>query len=128
MDEERILASKELLEQVPELSQIRDVMDELLLVYMKDRNSSLEITGPAASVLVSSAPELEIKMNIADAYAVLENKDSISIDSIKMAHKKKLINIDGNYYIDAAKILDINVDSQTCILAVGLKNSAKSVL
>jgi len=128
MDEERVLASEELLDQVPELSQMQSIMDELLLVYMKDCNSDLEITGPASSVLVSDAPEIEIKMSISSAYEVLQSKESISIDSIKMAHKKKLINIDGNYRIDAAKILDINVDSQTCILAIGLKNSEKRVL
>jgi hypothetical protein len=127
-DDSRILISKELVDQIPDFEQISGAVNEFLLFYAKDDSTGVEITGPISSVLFADDPEVEVKMNISDALFVLQHREKISISSLNMAHRKNIIKLEGNYNVHAAKILDVNVDQQSCVLALGLKSTKKEFL
>lgn len=124
MNEDKLMMSDELVGQVPDLEdeELNNLINNLVLVSMKDAASGIEISGPAAAILFSGEPEVEVKMNIAAAINVMANKSNLTkIDSVKVLHNGIVASIEGEFYVDLAKILDINVDEQTCLLALGLK-------
>ena len=127
-DESRILISNELVDQLPDIDQISGIIDELLLVYIRDDASGVEISGSASSLLFADDPEVEVKMSISGALDVLKNREKALFTSIKVAHNKNLIQLEGKYEIHAAKIFNVNVEEQSCILAVGLKQVKKDLL
>lgn len=130
MNDDKLMMSEELVGQVPELEdeEINKLINHLVLVSIEDGNTGLEIAGPAAAVLFSEEPELEIKMSIAAAVNVLVNKPRLNdIKSIKVLHEGVMASVEGDFYVDLAKILDINLDEQTCLLALGLKKNQADI-
>lgn len=124
MNEDKLMMSDELVGQVANLEdeELNKLISHLVLVSMKDASTEIEISGPAAAILFSGEPEVEIKMSISSAINVMANKSNLNrIDSIKVLHDGIVASIEGEFYVDLAKILDINVDEQTCLLALGLK-------
>lgn len=124
MNEDKLMMSDELVGQVANLEdeELNKLISHLVLVSMKDLSTEIEISGPAAAILFSGEPEVEIKMSISSAINVMANKSNLNrIDSIKVLHDGIVASIEGEFYVDLAKILDINVDEQTCLLAIGLK-------
>ena len=124
MNEDKLMMSDELVGQVANLEdeELNKLISHLVLVSMKDLSTEIEISGPAAAILFSGEPEVEIKMSISSAINVMANKSNLNrIDSIKVLHDGIVASIEGEFYVDLAKILDINVDEQTCLLALGLK-------
>ena len=47
--------------------------------------------------------------------------DDAKIKDIRLVHGNAVAVQEGEFYLDLAKILDINLDDQTCVFAIGLK-------
>ena len=124
MNDDTLIMSEELVGQIPDLDEenLGRLISNLIIVSIHDENTGFEISNPVSAILFSNEPEIEFKISIAEAINILTNKEKLhKIPSIKILHDNKVSIIEGEFYLDLAKILDINLNDQTCILALGLK-------
>lgn len=129
-DDNTLMMSEELLGQVPDLEgqNLNKLIANLIVASLRDENTGVEISGPVSAILSSDEPEIELKMNLTSAFNILANKEKLNkVQAIKVLHNGVVFVIEGSFYVDLAKILDINLNEQTCVLALGLKKNPSDI-
>ncbi len=120
----RILMSDVLKDKVPELES--DAVDELQNQYVHvvaDRRiggQQIPIAGLLVAVLFGAIPELDFKVELSEALITVK-ADQLSINSFELQHGDVTVPVPGPFYVKAARIQDIDVFNQTCVLSLQLQ-------
>jgi hypothetical protein len=125
MNNSNFLMSDELLSQIDLSEQVSSLISDFVLFYIRDDSNKIEISGPVFSTLFAEDPEVEVKVNLPTALKVLKHQKNLVFNDINIMHKEDLATVKGTFTIHAAKIFDIKVDQQSCILAIGFKRQSK---
>jgi hypothetical protein len=126
--DDRILASPELADQIPDiqLDQI-DILSTRMALVVADRvvaGKQLPITGILVSVLFDAKPEIEIKVQIDDALSVVEVQKQ-HFNSFEIHKGERVVPLAGPFTVTAARIQDIDVKTEMCVLSMQLERQAK---
>ena len=129
MNDSKIMMSKELLQQLPELSEesLTPALKSIALVYFHDEANDFELSGPVFSFAATEEPEIELKVDLKKAIDVLSKKDFLNFDRVSLLHKDAIINLEGSFCVFAARIFELDFEKQSCILMLWLKNNKKIV-
>jgi|GEM_PF-4136260 len=129
MNDSKIMVSEELLQQLPELNEesLSPMLRSIALVYFHDENNNFELSGPVFSFAAAEEPEVELKVDLNVAIDVLSKKDYLNFNRISLLHKDAVLNLEGSFYVFAARIFELDFEKQTCILMLWLKNNKKIV-
>jgi hypothetical protein len=128
-NDNRILASKELVGQIPD-AQIDDELERLasgMIMVVADRivdGKQLPITGVLSSVLFDNKPEIEIKMNTDDAFDVIEAQKQ-HFNTFELHKNERVVELKGPFLVTAARIQDIDSKTSMCVLALQLERPTK---
>lgn len=122
----RILMSDILKDQVPELES--DAVDELQKQYVHviaDRRiggQQVPIAGLLVAVLFDITPELEFRVELGEALATVK-AEQLSIHSFELQHGDVTVPVPGPFMVKAARIQDVDVFNQTCVLSLQLQRA-----
>jgi len=122
-NDSRILVSKELEGQIPDIEgSLSDYLFSAVCIYLKDSNASLELDGPITSFSISNEININMKMQIDKAFHIMKLKSILKFDDVNFILKDSSLKLNGDYTVQKAKMLDINVEDQECILELIIKS------
>lgn len=128
-NDSRILASKELVDQIPD-AQIDDELERLasgMIMVVADRivgKKQAPITGVLSSVLFDVKPEIEIKVNTDDAFDVVEAQEQ-HFNTFELHKEERIVSLKGPFLVTAARIQEIDPKTSMCVLALQLERLTK---
>lgn len=120
---DKMLMSEELRNQFGDGDEIGDVASNYVHVIADRRINGQPdpITGLLSSILFSKEPEIEFKVQLDEALRSVK-ESNVAFHNFELQHgSESSIKIPGPFIVVAARIQDIDVHSQTCILALHLK-------
>jgi|SRR5579885_790021 len=82
------------------------------------------VCGILRSVLFETEPELEFRVTLDDALAIVEAQ-SLQFLGFELQHDKRTIKCPGPFLIKGARIDDIDAPNGLCTLSLGLKRPAR---
>lgn len=129
-DPSRVLMSDMLKGQVPDLDS--EVFDNLagggiyVVIDRRVAGQQLPLSGVLRSVLFDEVPELEMRVELAEALAVVQANE-LSFEGVELQHgEKTTVQMPGPFKIKAARIQEIDVPNQLCVLALQLHRVKKA--
>ena len=129
-DPSRILMSDALRGQLPELeSEMAEHMQGQYVHVVADRRiggQQLPLAGLLRTVLFDTSPEIEFKVELAEALATVKAND-LSFGSFELQHgEETTLQMPGPFTVKAARIQEIDPMTQTCVLALQLQRVKKA--
>jgi len=127
----KTLASEELVDKLPnvQFDEIDTLSNRTVIVVVDrvvaGRQALIPITGILVSVLFDAKPEIEIKMFIDDAFDIVES-NSQHFNCFELHKGEKIIPLKGPFIVSAARIQDIDIKTQMCVLSMQLERAKKS--
>lgn len=128
-DPSKILMSETLKGQLPDLGD--EVFDNLanggIYVVMDRRVAKQQqpLAGVLRSVLFDVVPEVEMRVELAEALAVVQAQDLV-IEGVELQHgEETTVKMPGPFTVKAARIQEIDVPAQLCVLALQLQRVKK---
>lgn len=128
-DPSKILMSETLKGHLPELES--DEIDQLSSQYVHvvvDRwvaGTQVPLTGLLRSVLFGLEPELDIKVELPEALAVVKAQNLVIAGFELQYGEESTVEVPGPFTVKAARIDDINAQTQTCVLMLQLQRAKK---
>lgn len=129
-DTSRILMSDALQGQLADLTD--EAYDSLagagvyVIVDRRVGGQQLPLAGVLRSVLFDVTPELEMRVQLEEALAVVQATD-LTIGEVELQHgEKTTVKMPGPFTIKAARIEDIDVPGQLCVLLLQLHRVKKA--
>lgn len=115
--------------QLPELEsdEIDHLSDQYVHVIIDRRvaGQKVPLVGLLRSVLFDLEPELDVKVELTEALAVVKARD-LAIAGFELQHgEESTVEVPGPFTIKAARIEDINAQTQTCVLMLQLQRAKK---
>jgi len=131
-DATRILASESLRERLPDIEDGGDPFDQIagqavyVVIDRRIANQKKPLSGVLRSVLFGSEPELEVMVELSEALATVK-AEQLEFFGIELHHGEEMtVPMPGPWTIKAARIDDIDVVRQSCILGVQLTRVKKA--
>lgn len=128
-DVDRILMSDTLKDQVADVDPA--ALEELSAKYVHVvahrvvAGQQLPITGIMLSTLFDAKPEVELKVLVDDALDVIEAQDQ-HFDGFELHHGERIVPLKGPFKVVAARIQEVDVKTQMCVLLLQLERMKKA--
>lgn len=117
---------------LPDIDDGADPLDQLsgqavyVIVDRKIGGQSMPLSGLLRSVLFDSEPELEISIELSEALATVKAQDVV-LGGFEIHHgEDTTVNVPGPFFIKAARLQEIDVPRQICVLAMQLQRVKKA--
>lgn len=126
----KILMSESLRGQIPDVEDGGDPIDQLsgqavfAIVDRRIGGQAFPVSGLLRSVLFDSEPELEISIELHEALATVKAQ-SVLIGGFELHHGETTVEVPGPFEIKAARIQEIDVPRQLCVIAMQLQRVKK---
>ena len=88
-------------------------------------DTGLAVIGLLRTVLFETEPELEFRTTLDDALTVVSAK-SLQFQGFQLQYGDRTVDVPGPFLIKGARIDDISVGDQLCVLALGLKRPPRA--
>ncbi len=129
-DPSRILMSDTLRGQVLDLDNADDVDDlahrYVTVVAARRLAGQLNpMTGILRTVLFDIEPEIEFRVELSDAFDLVQ-ADKQTFDCFELHHGTRIVNLVGPFTAKAARIQEIDVRDQMCVIALHLNRTKRS--
>lgn len=126
----KVLMSETLKGQINELDQ--ELYDDLINngVFVTIKYQSItdkkEVSGVLRSVLFDETPELELRIEISSALSIVKT-NNLTISNFQLQHGEiETVDVPGPFIVKAARIEDLDVPNQLCVLSLQLIRSKRS--
>lgn len=126
---DRVLMSDTLKDQVPDVDPA--ALEELSAKYVHviaNRvvgGQLLPITGIMLSTLFDAKPEVELKVLVDDALDVIEAQNQY-FEGFELHHGTRIVPMTGPFKVAAARIQEVDVKTQMCVLLLQLERMKKA--
>ena len=131
IDPERILVSDELKGKISDLDDEFDAeplnnIDSIASRYVTVsvvrvvESKKETLVGILRSVLFDIEPEIELKVQLSEAFDVIEANNQY-FDTFELELDRRIVKLDGKFNVKAARIQEIDVKEQMCVLALHLQ-------
>lgn len=129
-DTSRVLMSDTLKKVLPDLD--GDNMSQLVgegIYVVADRRvggQQLPLAGVLRSVLFDIVPEIEMRIELSEALAVVQT-EGLTFESFELHHgEQTTVKLPGPFTVKAARIEEIDVPAQLCVLLLQLQRVKKA--
>lgn len=82
--------------------------------------SNVPLTGVLRSILFDTCPEVEMRIELAEAFAVVQAHDLV-FRGFELHHGQATVRLPGPFTVKAARIEEIDVQAQLCVLLLHLQ-------
>jgi hypothetical protein len=125
-DPSKVLMSESLKGNVPELEEgITPEMQFVIAIGHRRVGAKEEaLVGSLVGVLFDVKPEIEIKVPVDEAIAVVQAQQ-LSFDKFEMHYGDKVFELPGPFTVAAARMGDFDVRTQMCVLMLSLQRTGK---
>lgn len=129
-DEDKLLVSDELSGVMDDTQMFPGVILVILTYHPRSivNTDVNHIVGSARSVLLGDDHEVEFRVSLDDAMALIAARDNITVDKFELKSENTTHVTEGPFKISAARISDIHVTEHMCTLGVLLKRTTSNVL
>lgn len=122
-----IMVSDALRDQLPDDFESTGLPEDQFVVVVAVRNDGSEnpiITGVLRTVLFDVEPEIEFKVLLSDSFDIIQAQ-RLGFEKFELHYGKRMIELVGPFTVKAARIQDIDVVNQMCVLALHMQRVKK---
>lgn len=123
-----VMVSSQLKDQLPDAvlnEEILASLDSSFVHIVIDKSIGSEripLVGAFRSVLVDEKPELELKVELQQAFEFAALKSSIVVESFDVLRgEERVLTVTGPFIVPAARVQDLDHVTQTCVLMLQLE-------
>jgi hypothetical protein len=125
-DASRLLMSDTLKGNLQEFDQDEvDSVVDLYMICVINRTVSgnpKPVTGILRSILFDDKPEVELSVSVDDAFSFVEAEEQL-FASVEIHHGERIVMMNGPFIIKAARLQDMDVKNQTCVVLMQLNRT-----
>lgn len=129
-DTSRVLMSETLKKVLPDLDgdNLSQLVGEGIYVVADRRvgGQQIPLAGVLRSVLFDTSPEIEMRIELSEALAVVQS-EGLTFEGFELHHgEKTTVQLPGPFTVKAARIEEIDVPAQLCVLLLQLQRVKKA--